>query len=164
MSVTPVPPGWYRDAAPRSQDELIADHLADVFARRWAERGHAALMLDLVAAAFDRIDSMPSIAAAATAEGKGREVFSAALLAVLAQGAAGDPPPRHEPAIAQAMPARCGRPACERSTGHDAWHKGSENEPLCSAAQQERGEFTGRVCVREMGHLGHHSYVMWYQP
>lgn len=143
----PVPPSWMREAPPRSRDELIAarlDHLADK---------SGAALVGLIHAVFDRLAG-----AADVLDAEGRDVFMAGLLAVLAASNPGPVPEARPPAT----PARCTRPNCVRSLGHDGFHKDSDNEPICGSAEIERGQHTNRVCVRAMGHLGHHTYVMWY--
>lgn len=143
--VPAVPPGWYRDAPPRTTEELIRDHLAGKFGNRGeGYSGAAALTLELINAAFDRCGTETY-----------RDEFMAALLAVLASN--------DEPVREEAPRGYCTRPGCERLAHRDALgHLGTDGEPVCTSAQTDHGNFTNRVCTRALGHLGHHTYVMWY--
>lgn len=154
MSVTPVPPEWYRDGPPRNLDELVRDHLAREFDPLGSFEA-AELVLELIAEASAKIDAMPNVVAAAILDGQGREVFMAALDAVLFTRAGDAPPqPRHpRPAAAPALP--CSRPSCVRSQGHDGFHKDRDNEPLCGVI----GDFM--PCVRPMGHPNGHEFAAW---
>lgn len=139
----PVPADWHRDAEPRSRDELIAAHLNDAFARRWAERGYAALMLELIDAAFARCGTETY-----------QDEFMAALLAVLAptEPVAEEAPREH---------GYCTRPGCERPTPHAGPHKDQHNQPMCITEWRSRGSDERAVCVRAAGHKGEHAYSMW---
>lgn len=144
--VPAVPPGRYRDADPRSREELITARLAGelIECERLHQEDDARRVLELIEAAFARCGTETY-----------RDEFMAALLAVLASN--------DEPVREEAPRGYCTRPGCERLAHRDALgHLGTDGEPVCTSAQTDHGNFTNRVCTRALGHLGHHTYVMWY--